>query len=236
MNVLDILFPRKCPICQKVNADDGGICSECREKMTVVMEPTCKRCGKPLSHEENEYCMDCAGKKSVLTQGTALWLYDDVTRKAMADFKYDGCTEDGVLYAKEFVRHRGELLRSWKLDCIIPVPLYWKKQWFRGFNQAEHLAGEIGRFLKLPVLEEGILRQYYTKPQKGLSSKQRMENLKNSMVLNEAYIETLQECSRVLLVDDIYTTGATLEACGLVLKDIGVKQIYFSCLCIGKDY
>ncbi len=236
MNVLDILFPQKCPICKEVSEDKSGICHKCREKITVVMEPSCARCGKPLLDYQKEYCKDCAGKGSVLEKGTALWIYDDFTRKAMADFKYDGCTEDSVFYVKEFVQHRGEFLRNWKPDCIIPVPLHRKKKWFRGFNQADYLARELGKYLEIPVFEEGILRQYYTKPQKELNSKHRRENLKNSMVLNEKYRETLKKCSRILLVDDIYTTGATLESCGLVLKNIGVEKIFFACLCIGKDY
>ncbi len=97
------------------------------------------------------------------------------------------------------------------------------------------LADELGKLLQLPVLSDVLLRTRYTKPQKGLDSKQRAANVAGAFALKEKGENALRSLRSVLLVDDIYTTGATLEACGDILCRTGVQEVYFVCLCIGKD-
>lgn len=237
MNLLDVLFPGKCPLCGSVHQSGGsGICESCGKKLPYVTEPCCKHCGKPLSDIEKEYCGDCSRKESKLEQGTAIWIYNDEMKKAMADFKYGGCMADGVFYAEELLFCKGDRLAEWQLDGIIPVPLHWRKKWFRGFNQSACIAETVGERLHLPVYSDGLIRSRYTKPQKGLDNRQRAENLKGAVCVNEKYRDKLSRLHRVLLIDDIYTTGATLEECGRVLRQCGIPKVYFTCLCIGRDY
>ncbi|MCH5251850.1 MAG: ComF family protein [Lachnospiraceae bacterium] len=236
MRVLDLLFPEKCPFCDEIlNRKEEGVCGVCRKNLPVVTEPSCKRCGKPISSVEEEYCTDCRGKDSPLSQGTALWIYTEQVKKAMADFKYEGCYTEGTFYARELYHYRGAKILNWDPDLIIPVPLYWRKRWFRGFNQAACIASELGRLLNIPVLEGALVRSRHTKPQKGLDDKQRRNNLKGAIQVNEKYEDEICRSRRVLLVDDIYTTGSTMRECASVLRKKGVKNVYFSCLCIGRD-
>ena len=189
-NILQLLFPAKCPFCGVVlGREEEGICAACLPHLPEVTEPCCKRCGKPIMSVEEEYCMDCSHKNSVLKQGTALWVYTDTMRKAMADFKY----------------------------------------------QAAYIAYVVGEEMGIPVLEDALLRTRNTSPQKGLNDKQRKENLEDAFAVNPVWLEEIAAHRKVLLVDDIYTTGATLETCGLTLKNAGVEEVYFICLCIGSD-
>lgn len=232
MDIWGLIFPGKCPLCGQLS---HGICPACRRLVRPVTEPRCKHCGKPLDTPEREYCLDCLKKDSVLKQGTAVWLYDEHTKKLMADFKYGGCAEDGKYYGEQMAVWCGSRIASWRTECIIPVPLHWRRHWFRGYNQAECLALALGGYLQIPVWNI-LKRVRHTAPQKGLDDRGRKENLRQVFAVDAKSRSVIGNCRSVLLIDDIYTTGATLESCGQVLKEQGVRDIYFACLCIGKDY
>lgn len=240
MNLLDFVFPRKCPVCSKaLGYKERQICQTCQKILPRVTEPCCARCGKPIPAVEEQYCHDCEEKRKrpdALKKGAALWVYDTHMKRAMANFKYEGCVEDAAFYVQQLVRFRGQEIVNWQVDAIIPVPLHRRKQWFRGYNQATVLAEELGKHLHLPVLADVLVRTRYTKPQKGLAPKQRTGNVAGAFALTDQGREKIASLRRVLLLDDIYTTGATLEACGEVLKRTGVREVYFICLCIGRDY
>ena len=234
-SVLDLLFPVKCPLCGAVlSRNEKGVCDVCRPGLPVVTEPCCKHCGKPLACLEQEYCPDCSDRDSALEQGTALWVYTDDMKKAIADFKYEGCLADGKFYGMELLAGKWELLQLWKPDCIVPVPLHWRKRWSRGYNQAACVAEVIGEGTGTPVIEDALLRTRYTSPQKGLDHRRRRDNLRDAFIVNPSRKDELSLYRRVLMVDDIYTTGATLEACGSTLRNDGVEKVYFICLCIGS--
>lgn len=239
MGVLDVLFPEKCLLCGRLlPGGHRGVCPGCRKLLPRVTEPCCKRCGKPLGDMRITYCADCAGRESRIRQGTAVWVYDENMKRAMADFKYNGCLADGAFYADELVRERAGWIRKRGIDCIVPVPLHRRRQWFRGFNQAAFVAECVGQCLEIPVLADALVRKRYTRPQKGLDDKQRRKNLKDAFVINEARRGELAAGKNILLVDDIYTTGSTLEGCAAAIQDSGRcdSNIFFACLCIGRDY
>ena len=233
----NILFPEKCILCGKLlTSRECGVCVGCRRKLPVVTEPFCKRCGKPVMSAETEYCFDCNRKKGSLAQGRAVWVYDREMKKAMAGFKETGCRVDTEFYAGEFLAHWGEQLAVWAPERVIPVPLHWRKRWFRGFNQSAELAEAIGRKAGIKVLPEALVRSRPTCPQKGLDNRQRKKNLQGAFTVHDKFRGELSQCRRVLLVDDIYTTGATLEECSNVIRNLGVQKVYSACLCIGRDY
>lgn len=128
-----------------------------------------------------------------------------------------------------------EKLLAWKPDFLIPVPLHRHRRWFRGYNQAEILAEEIGKRLHLPVETDVLCRSLDTSPQKQLDDKVRYRNMSSAFYVPESASYKLNG-KRVVLIDDIYTTGSTLEACAGELKKAGVSEIYSACLCIGRDY
>ena len=126
------------------------------------------------------------------------------------------------------------ILQALQIDVIIPVPIYKQRRRERGFNQAELLAKELGKQLGLPVCTDYLLRIKKTKPQKELNAKERKKNLQQAFSCNKKRKKEAITWKRILLVDDIYTTGSTLDACATVLSLSGAKKVYGICVCIGK--
>lgn len=236
--ILDIIYPVRCPACREIVLPKGDkICPSCKEKLPYIREPRCMRCSKPIEQEEKEYCSDCEHKSYHYDKGYAVWAYDDVMRKSVAEFKYHGKREFAKFYAAEILRLYGDKIKSLSPDVIIPVPVHHSKLVERGYNQAELLAKGISAELEIPVLSDLLVRNKKTLPQKLLSDKERLRNLMEAFSWNEkAVMRDKAPIRKVLLVDDIYTTGSTIEACTNVLKSNHVTEVYFIVLCIGKGY
>nr|MBP3598047.1 ComF family protein [Eubacterium sp.] len=207
------------------------MCGECQRKLAVITEPRCKRCSKTIPHMEMEFCEDCSKRTFLVEKGFALYPYDKNMKKAIRNFKYEGELSGGMYFAGKLVEYYGAWIRGIAPDAILPVPIHKNRRRFRGFNQAEYVAEIVGRELGIAVPVGYLLRTEDTLPQKKLDVKGRINNLRKGFAVqeNRAPYET------VLLVDDIYTTGATLEACAMVLKEAGTRRIYFLCLCIGMQ-
>lgn len=234
--ILDMIYPARCPICGDIVIPKGRlICKICEDKPTLVTEPRCKKCSKPIELKEKEYCSDCERRGFHYDYGYSVWVYDDVMKRSIANFKYHNKKENAAYYISEILKHYGDRIRRLHPDAIVPVPIHISKYMERGYNQADILARGIGKELQLPVLSDLLLRTKKTLPQKKLNDKERLRNLMKAFQLNEKRASTYpNKLSRILLVDDIYTTGSTLEACTNVLKSNGIKEVYFIVLCIGK--
>ncbi len=231
MNLLvEILFPRRCPICDKpVDKMGRYICTKCRPKIKYIKEPFCMKCGKGLRDDTLEYCEDCKNSDHIFTRGRALYEYDTV-KEAIYRLKYDDRMEYADFFGKDLAKKLGKEVQSWKADAIIPVPLHKDREKQRGYNQANLLAKALGRELDIPVKENFILRSRGTLAQKKLNVKERQNNLKNAFKIgqNDVKLKT------VIVVDDIYTTGATMDAVARCLKLAGVREVYFVSLAVGR--
>ncbi len=231
--LLYLVYPRRCFVCHKIVTPKGeSVCTVCRKQLQPILEPRCKKCGKPLAKEEQEYCYDCTKGKHCYKEGMALYSYDDVMQKSIAYFKFQNRREYAKGYAEEMVKYFGERILNWKVDCMIPVPIHKKKQINRGFNQAEVLAKELSFLLSIPVDTTLIKRSKKTLPQKELNEEERRKNLINAFQIGKKGVKY----KKIILVDDIYTTGSTIDACSEVLKTVGIQEIYFISLCIGTGY
>lgn len=232
-SILKIIYPSGCVVCHKILSHDGGekLCDACRRKIRKITEPRCKRCSKPISDMEKELCDDCRSRSFFVERGYALYPYDKCMQKAVINFKYRGELSGGEYFSGELVQHYGRWIEKISPDVIIPVPVHKKRLRFRGFNQAEYMAEQIGRQLGITVDGDYLVRVGETKPQKNLDVKARIENLQKGFEIRK---DVQKNYRTILLFDDIYTTGATLEACGKVLKKAGTDNIYFLCLCIGR--
>jgi len=187
--------------------------------------------------EEKEYCSDCERKQYHFDKGFAVWVYSDDLRHSIAEFKYHNKKEYGRFYFGEMIRIYGHSIQKLSPDVVVPVPLHRSKYLERGYNQADILAKGIGKALGLPVLSQLLVRNKKTLPQKNLSDKERLRNLQEAFVINEKLFCYLRgKINSVLLVDDIYTTGSTIETCTNVLKSNGIDQVYFLVSCIGKGF
>lgn len=188
-------------------------------------------CGRPVK-EGQEYCYDC-GRKDLsesFVQGKSLFLYRGAIRKIMYRFKYSNKREYAVFFAEEAWRIYGEWIQKNGIQAIIPVPMYGPKQRRRGYNQAECFAKELSKQTQIPVQTGLVKRVRDTAPQKELNDIQRKNNLKSAFHCEQNIVQY----SRVLLVDDIYTTGSTADAVYEELKKNGVTEVYFLSMCIGE--
>lgn len=235
--IINLIYPRRCPICGDIVIPrNKKICVGCKDKPQVVQEPRCKKCSKPIENNEQEYCFDCSTKRFHYIKGYALWCYDDVMRKSLGDFKYRNKKEYGHYYIDEFVEHYGSAIKEIGADALVPIPIHKAKLNTRGYNQAGILAAGIGKALNIPVVKELLIRNKNTVAQKSLNNKERYKNLIQAFSLDKSQLKNYNGIKRVILVDDIYTTGSTIEACTNILFQANIKEVYFISLCIGKGF
>lgn len=237
-SLLDILYPRRCPVCSEIVDVRGELsCKECCKKLILIEEPKCKCCGKPMEQENKEYCYDCEKKSRDFTRGIALWLYNKEMKKSMAEFKNHGRREYAAFYIEELLKAYREEIEEISPEVLIPIPIHKKKLTERGYNQADVLARSLGDKLDIPVLSDLLIRKKDTLPQKQLNDKERMLNLAEAFDFSPTERNSFRnKLNKVLLVDDIYTTGSTIEACARILKNNGINEVYFVTVCIGKGY
>lgn len=206
------------------------ICVGCREKLPYIKQPCCKQCGKEILREEEEYCYDCRKTRHFYTEGRALFSYNDAMKKSIEAFKYKNRQEYARFYGKELAAAYQKQIKRWEAEAIIPVPIHKSRYLERGYNQAALIAYSLAEYTGLYVEERFLFRAKKTKAQKALGTKDRLKNLQDAFHLKKSMVQY----KKIILVDDIYTTGSTADACATVLKKGGVEQIYLLCLCIGS--
>lgn len=197
-----------------------------------MREPVCKKCGKSITDERREFCIDCGRKKHSYCQGKAVFVYEGKIKNSMYRFKYANKREYAAFYAEQAAYLYENWVREKQIEAILPVPMYFWKKRRRGYNQAEVFAKQLGKKLDIPVDTKLVKRIRNTVPQKELNDVQRKSNLKNAFQLATDIVKYKQ----ILLVDDIYTTGSTIDEISGVLLNAGVKNIYYICISIGSGY
>ena len=230
---MDSLFPRRCPVCGEIVSPPGWqVCRGCFPKLPFVEPPVCMKCGKSLEDAAEAYCSDCASREKSFEYGVALLHYDDIMRRAVSQIKYNNRREYIRPFAKMFWMRWGRTIAEMEADCLVPVPLHKARYRKRGFNQAELLARELGALSGIPVRTDILFRERKTEAQKELTPDQRIRNLQKAFRADPEKTDV----SSVILVDDIYTTGSTAEACTRALKEAGVRKVYTACLCIVPEF
>lgn len=241
--LLDLLYPPVCIFCGEILGGKSYekksktlfpdmLCPACRKTYPPIKEPVCMKCGKRLETELEEYCFDCEKKEFTFHRNCSIYPYEERIRDAMHNLKYKNAKRNGEFFGIEMARQLGEWILSLEVETLIPIPLHKKRQRLRGYNQSEVIARALSRQLGIPVVGDVLIRQEDTKPQKELSQKERKINVKNAFKISKNDIQY----GKVLLIDDIYTTGATLEAAAQVLRKSGVDDVYCATACIGRGY
>lgn len=236
--IVDIIYPRRCPVCGDIVIPRGElICSSCENTFQLVTEPRCKKCSKPMDNEEKEYCHDCGKNKHHYIKGFSVWVYNEAMKKSIADFKYKGRKEYADYYVAKVIEQYSEHIKKVNPDILVPIPIHAKKERQRGYNQAGILAKAIGSKLNIPVSLHLLQRDKYTLPQKQLNNTERLKNLEKAFSFSKKDFEKIElSIHKIMLIDDIYTTGSTIEACTKILNEQGIKEVYFISLCIGKGF
>ena len=227
---LDILYPRHCPVCHEITVPRGKkICDTCKEKLRPIQGPRCFCCSKPLERAEQEYCKDC-GKIRQFQQGLGIFPYSTLLQNSLFQLKYGKRQEYGTFYGELAAYYSRDKIKNWEIDMVIPIPLHPRRLEKRGYNQAEIIAQAFGKKLDISVEKKILKRQKNTKPQKELNHQERKKNMKNAFVVQKKL-----NGENILLIDDIYTTGSTIEEAAKELKKAGAQNIFFLTIAIGAD-
>ena len=225
--ILNWLYPPTCIACKvmlPVNMGDFYICDRCEPLFEKVAPPVCKKCGQVLNAED-ENCASCFGKSFYFVSNESVFMYDELMRDLLRDMKFRNkkriATGLGKLWAKLIKMPDEEFVLTW-------LPMHPKKQKERGFNQAEVMAKVIAQALGLSC--RSILRRTVDTPaQAGLHPKLRQENVRDAFEINRGL--TIHDAN-IVVIDDIFTTGASLNECARVLKEGGANNIYAKTLAL----
>ncbi|MEA3459414.1 MAG: ComF family protein [Chloroflexota bacterium] len=212
--LLDLLFPPRCVGCGRKGI---WLCARCASEIELIRPPICTLCGRPVA--EDGLCFFCRSDPPPIDGMRSVAYFEGVMRKAIHSFKYKNLQALAIPLGEMM----GDYWRRTPLptDVIVPVPLHPHRLRERGYNQAALLAKELGKRIGLPVVGS-LVRVRETAPQVGLSARERQENVKEAFrCLDDSLVGR-----RVLLVDDVCTTGATLAACSVALRGGSARSVW----------
>lgn len=232
-----MIYPKRCVVCTDLlyvnSSQDEYLCEKCKKHKEYIVEPRCDKCGKPTTHNVKE-CEFCIENAHIFKRGFAVFRYD-VVKDSIRRFKFDGIKSYGVglgkvMYDYIMMHHKK---RFSTYDMLIPIPIHKNKLKKRGFNQAEILSIEISELSGLETVTDVLLREKDTKAQSRINYEQRRLNLEEAFVVyNGEYIND----KRILLIDDIFTTGNTIDNCAKILYEHGALEVsFFSLAVVAKD-
>ena len=231
--LLSLLYPKRCIGCDKVLLKiekELGFCQSCSKKVKLVGPDSCMKCGSPVEKPEAVFCKRCTDRNHIFTQNKAIYRYTGLMKPAMYRFKYGNRRCYGKIFAEHAVHYYGSWIKQNGMEAIVPVPMYRPKEKRRGYNQAEVFARDLSHITGIPVAKGIIRREKDTVAMKQLNASKRTKNLLNAFSLGKNIVQY----RKVLIVDDIYTTGATMDEVSRVLKSGGVEEIFGMSVCIGE--
>jgi competence protein ComFC len=227
---LNLLYPYTCENCGKEIKESKGyaICEDCLSQIKTISSPYCYQCGKPLSSlvffEEKAICSDCLNEKGHFYFSRSVAYYQGVMKKCIHLLKYKKQVKLvqplGNLMVDYLLRNNTIHIRE--IDLIVPVPLFKEDYTRRGFNQSGLLAEYIAEYFSIPYTEHLLIKNRDNLSQVGLSKKERFNNVRHVYSINSSFEKAF---TNVLLIDDIYTTGATVKACCRELKKTSLKKL-----------
>ena len=232
-NILDWIYPRRCPVCDGIlEKKEPYICRKCAGKLKPVEEPRCRKCSKPIRSWTEEYCVECGKGKHAYEKGYAVYPYHGPIQGSLMRFKYAQRQEYAGFYAQAIRIYGGDAIQRMQPEALVPVPIHKKKLRARGYNQAEVLARQLTDQTGIPMDADLVLRKKNTLPQKELDHEERRRNLREAFALKHP--DKKLPYKRILLVDDIYTTGSTVDALAALLKQAGAEEVCFVAVAIGN--
>jgi ComF family protein len=220
---LDVALPRLCPICRDL-VTDAGLCPTCWSKLSFIAAPYCPRLGIPFVYDPGPgiLSMQAIANPPAYQRARAAVRYDDVARALVTSFKYGDRLDLAPMFGRWMARAGHELFDG--ADALVPVPLHWRRLWTRRFNQSGALAEAVARESGAPVAHTALSRVKATTQQVGLSRKDRASNVQGAFRVAPA--NKAQVAGRkLILIDDVLTSGATTDACARALLRGGAAQV-----------
>ncbi|MBT6093523.1 MAG: ComF family protein [Rhodospirillaceae bacterium] len=222
--LLDWVLPPQCLACGAASGRHGALCGDCWEQADFLTAPWCYCCGLPFELQmlEGALCGACLRDPPVFTRARAAMAYDELSRRMILGLKYGDRADMAPAFATWLGRAGSALIDE--ADWIAPVPLHWTRLFSRRFNQAAMLARLLARDAAKPFAPDMLQRRKRTPTQAGLSPSKRRRNVQGVFAVNHRW-QTRIEGRRVLLIDDVLTTGATVTACTKVLLRAGASGV-----------
>lgn len=230
------IYPPACPWCREPTSVEEGLCAACRAELWPEAAEQCRRCAAPVGPHLGDQtdCFHCRGSSFRFESVARLGVYDDELRRVVLATKRRD-TEPLIDACGELLWERSaERLQTFDVQVVIPVPQHWSRKIWQPHNAAEVLARLLGRKLKVPVLRRTLRKTRRTPRQSTLSPTQRRSNLRGAF---SAKLPRKWREARVLLVDDVLTTGATAHESARALRDAGAKAVFVAVLArgLGRD-
>lgn len=232
---LSFLYPEVCQVCHNARAtpDEGYICTTCASDVRFIDRPFCETCGRPIQAETDVIfsCTNCRGTQPGFAFARSAAIADGTLLKAIHGFKYNNHRWFEPFLSKVLLQQALPALQADPWDLVLPVPLHWRKHRQRGFNQAERLARYLAKALGIPCKTTLVKRVANTRTQTLLDREERLENVRGAFRASKS---TELQAANIILVDDVFTTGATTSACSKALLKAGAAKVCVWTLARGK--
>ena len=226
--LVDLIYPPRCPLCGAAIGAQTGLCGNCWSELRIPGEPACAKCQRPFGTAqlgEGAICAPCLAAPPHHDGIAAGTLYGEGSRKLVLALKHGGRIALAPMLARLIAAKLPALEGDW---LVVPVPLHRWRLWSRGFNQAALLARELAKLSAAGLLVDGLIRAKRTPMLGGLGRKARARVLAGALRVNPARADKLRG-ARIILVDDVLTSGATSEACVRALKRAGAAKVIVAC-------
>jgi ComF family protein len=220
----ELLLPPVCISCRRRVGTHGLLCGDCFASIDFIAPPLCARLGVPLPYEAGEGQLSAAAIASppVYDRARAAARYSDTMRELIQSFKYRDRHEGLPLFARWLTKAGAELLAD--ADLIVPVPLYPSRLWWRRFNQSAMLALAVGRLTGIPVDCSALRRDTRPASLVGIRAEQRRRNVRGAFKVDKAHAASIRG-KKLVVVDDVITTGATAESCARALTRVRAARV-----------
>lgn len=219
--ILDLFLPNRCVMTGRIIQDSNGLSAEGFAKIDFISDPACYRCGAPLQYEKDT-CKLCIHEAYVFDHARSIFIYNETSKKLILQYKHGDKLSLSPTFAKWMISYGGDILKE--SDVLIPVPLHPSRLRKRMYNQAAELVKEVSKITKQAYALDGLLRVRATLPQGHEDRHKRILNLKDAFKANSLYVEKFKG-KNILIVDDVMTTGATVNACAEALLSFSPKKI-----------